>query len=91
MLQACSVTASIIIVALTTWTVLTHKIKTTSIEILALGLINTGGTAIILEWLGLKPYTSIAPTLIVVGFALLGLVWFVRVEIYPYLFKRSRK
>ncbi|TXG97763.1 MAG: hypothetical protein E6R08_06485 [Nevskiaceae bacterium] len=88
MLQTLSTIAAVVIVLLTTWSVLTIKIKTNSAEILALALINMGGVVTILESLDIKPRGPVASTFIIVGFALLGVVWFVRVEVYPYLFKR---
>jgi hypothetical protein len=78
-----SLITSSIIVLVSTWAVLTHKVKTNSLAILGLGLMNIGAAVGVAEILGGVTHVSMSSLILRTGVALLSVLYFLRVECYP--------
>jgi membrane protein insertase Oxa1/YidC/SpoIIIJ len=73
----------VVIVLFTTWAVLTHKVRTNSLEILSIAMINMGAAISVYEMLTNKHSVTANQMLINFGIAIALTLYFIRVEIYP--------
>ncbi len=86
-LQSSAILMDGIIILVCTWAVLTHKVRTNSIEVLVLGMVWLAAALGMADSLSAYPYTPWHSLFMRCGLALAGVAYFTRVELLPRILK----
>lgn len=90
-MHSLSLVTSLAIVLLTTWAALTCRVKTNSLEVLALGVLNISAMVGVIEALDRSSAVSYSQVMMRTGLATLGTIYFFRMEVLPRLVQLIRR